>query len=460
MTEVLHRRAIRELPDELISQIAAGEVVDRPAAVVRELLDNALDAGAGQITVRLGGGGVRAVQVEDDGAGIPFDELPLALRRHATSKIANLAELEAVGTLGFRGEALAAIASVSDLTLTSRTEDAAHATALVARSGELRAAARARGTTLEVRELFFNTPARRKFLKSEATEQGHCLEAMRRIALVHPQVGFALWAEGKLVAQWRAGSFEQRVQDVLGKDFVAASRALHWEVPMLRVSGRLGLPEIARARADQQYLFVNGRFVRDRTLQHALRAAFDDVLHGQRQPTYCVAIDIAPELVDVNVHPTKIEVRLRDGRGLHQQLQRLASEALALSRASAEASTPYALPAPQPLLAAEPSPPWRPPVQASMDWRPAPANLSGPAPAARDAWLARIVEATPQLQEPAPALDQPLGRAVAQVHGVYVLAENRHGLVLVDMHAAHERMLVREFEGAASGAPRLLHSPC
>jgi len=257
------RRPIAELPDELVSQIAAGEVVDRPAAAVRELLDNALDAGATQITVRLLGGGIRAITLEDDGMGIPPEELPLALRRHATSKIRNLRELECVGSLGFRGEALAAIASVSDLSITSRTPEAAHATRLDARSGELRAAARGRGTTIEVRELFFNTPARRKFLKTEATEQAHCLEALRRQALAHPEVGFALWSDGKLVEQWRPASRQQRLADVLGEDFVAASRAFEWEVPALRILGRLGLPEAARARADLQYLFVNGRFVRE-----------------------------------------------------------------------------------------------------------------------------------------------------------------------------------------------------
>jgi len=441
-------RPIRELPDELISQIAAGEVVERPASVLRELLDNALDAGAAQVTVRLQGGGIRAISVEDDGQGIPAAELPMALKRHATSKISSLAELESVGSFGFRGEALAAIASVSDLSITSRTPDAAHATHLDARSGELRPAARSRGTTVEVRELFFNTPARRKFLKTEATEQAHCVEALRRVALVHPGVAFALWSDGKLLEQWRAGGGAQRLQDVLGTDFVQASRFFDWEVPQLRIEGRLGLPEAARARADQQYLYVNGRFVKDRTLAHALRSAFDDVLHGQRQPTYFVAIDIAPELVDVNVHPSKIEVRFRDSRGLHQQLRRLAVEALAQSR-SEETNSPtppsYASePSPEAWQAAEPrqqQAPWaRPPEQQAMRWEASAAT--GPAPERRDAWLARVTTPpeAPMDTRQAPA-EFPLGHALAQLQGIYILAENAQGLVLVDMHAAHERVL-------------------
>lgn len=467
------RHPIRELPDELISQIAAGEVIERPASVVRELLDNALDAGATQVTVRLIEGGIRAISVEDDGAGIPAAELPLALRRHATSKISNLAELESVGSLGFRGEALAAVASVSDLSIVSRTADSPHATRLDARSGELQAAARHRGTTVEVRELFFNTPARRKFLKTPATEQAHCLEALRRVALTRADVGFAIWADGKLLAQWRPARADQRLAEVLGQEFVATSRPLSWAAGPLRIDGRLGLPEAARARADQQYLFVNGRFVRDRTLTHALRSAFDDVLHGQRQPSYALRIDIDPELVDVNVHPTKIEVRFRDSRGLHQQLRHLAEQTLAASRTAdvspAQAANPAeplraignpsspALPpaAPGALWASEPRSTWTAPQQSAL---PLPARAAEPRV---DAWLARAsapTEPAPSAPEAAPAPDHwPLGRAVAQLHGVYVLAENQHGLVLVDMHAAHERVLYERFKAAL--ADRLESQP-
>ena len=247
------RRPIRELPDELVSQIAAGEVVERPASVVRELVDNALDAGASQVTVRLLAGGVRLICVEDDGAGISREELPLALRRHATSKITSLADLESVATMGFRGEALAAIASVSELSILSRTDGQSSAFLLEAGSGELRPAARAVGTTVEVKELFFSTPARRKFLKSDATEYAHCLEAVRRHALARPDVGFAVWHEGKLIEQWRAGPWERRLADVLGEDFLAQSVAVDHRAGPLRVSGRAGIPDAARSRADWQF---------------------------------------------------------------------------------------------------------------------------------------------------------------------------------------------------------------
>ena len=328
-------RRIRELPDELISQIAAGEVIDRPAAAVRELVDNALDAGATQITVRLAAGGVRSISVEDDGAGIAREDLPLALKRHATSKIASLSDLESVATMGFRGEALAAMASVADLSITTRTAGAPHAWRLHARSGELSPAARATGTTVEVQELFFSTPARRKFLKTDATELSHALEAVRRHALARPEVGFAVWHEGRLVAQWRAAPAAQRLADVLGADFSAASRELLAERGPLRLQGRVGQPEAARARADLQYLFVNGRFVRDRLISHAVRSAYEDQLHGSRQPAYALFMTISPDLVDVNVHPAKAEVRFRDGRALHQAVQHAVEDALAPTRAAA-----------------------------------------------------------------------------------------------------------------------------
>ena len=320
------RRPIRDLPDELISQIAAGEVIERPASVVRELVDNALDAGAKHITVRLLSGGVRSIVVEDDGAGIPPNELPMALRRHATSKIASLSDLEQVNTMGFRGEALAAVASVSEMSITSRTGGDDHGHAIEARTGEMRPAARGLGTTIEVRELFFSTPARRKFLKSEATELAHAVEAVRRHALARPDVAFAVWHEGKWVAQWKVGSDEVRFADVLGRDFMAASRALEVQAGPLKITGRIGHPEAARSRSDMQYLFVNGRYVRDRLVSHAIRAAYEDQLHGSRQPVYILFLQLPPDLVDVNVHPTKIEVRFRDGRAIHQAVRRAVQE--------------------------------------------------------------------------------------------------------------------------------------
>ena len=448
------RRPIRELPDELISQIAAGEVVERPASVVRELVDNALDAGATEITVRLTGGGIRAILVEDDGCGIPAAELPLALRRHATSKIASLAELENVATMGFRGEALAAIASVADVSIASRTADAPHAQRLDARSGELVPAARARGTSVEVRELFFATPARRKFLKTEATELAHCIEAVRRHALTRPDVSFTVWHDGKLVQQWRRAGAEQRVRDVLDDDFVAASREVQLELGVLRIRGRAGLPEAARSRADQQYVYVNGRYVRDRLIAHGVRSAYEDVLHGARQPSYVLFIDIAPGLVDVNVHPTKIEVRFRDAREVHQLVRRAVDQALAVSRAGedpAQAGPDAPVSAPSPSSATAPRPwPMNPPQQASLGLQQAAVLFAQEAPPAWTSSAPASIAATPS-----PALpegDWPLGRALAQVAGVYILAENRQGLVVVDMHAAHERIVYERLKAALAGS--------
>jgi len=445
------RRPIRELPDALVSQIAAGEVVERPASVVRELVDNALDAGARQVTVRLAAGGVRSIVVEDDGEGIPAAELPLAIQRHATSKIGSLAELEAVETMGFRGEALAAIASVADLVITSRCADAAHAMRLDARSGDLQPAARGTGTTVEVNELFFSTPARRKFLKTDATELAHALDAVRRHALARPDVGFAVWHDGRLVVQWRPASGAQRLAAVLGADFVAGSRDVERSAGPLQVDGRAGRPETARSRADQQYLFVNGRFVRDRLLGHAVRSAYEDQLHGNRQPAYVLFLRIAPELVDVNVHPTKIEVRFRDGRAVHQALRAAVVDTLAATP-SALSAPPAAPPAPAagegplawqpalPLTAAEPPPGWPP-----AGPRTTPQGRGGLA-----TWAA--------LRAPADVA-APLGRASAQIGGIYVLAANEQGLVVVDMHAAHERIVYERLKRDAGPAATLPAQP-
>ena len=526
-----NRRPIAELPDELISQIAAGEVVERPASVVRELLDNALDAGAREVVVRLHGGGIRAVVVEDDGLGIPERELPLALRRHATSKIGSLHELETVATMGFRGEALAAMASVSEMRITSRTPDAPHALCIEARSGELRAATRAVGTTVEVLELFFSTPARRKFLKSEATELAHCTDVLRRHALARPDVSFALWHEGRLVQQWRCPPLidespaseqarDRRIREVLGDEFHRQSLPVSIEAGPMRLSGRAGLPDAARARADAQHVFVNGRYVRDKLISHALRAAYEDVLHGQRQAACVLYLDIAPELVDVNVHPAKTEVRFRDGRAVHQVVQRALQEALARPRAGGPVSALDV--APDPASDAAPfidRPPTSTASTASSTSAmgsllsptdPTPAEVSGTWPAAAAGqpatvppWLrsglgqttatqARLALQTAQaLFEPSPAWqasqrpvpsdgptthtaepaasgswpepaeDWPLGQAIAQLHGVYILAQNRQGLVVVDMHAAHERIVYERLkrEDAARGPQSLASQP-
>jgi DNA mismatch repair protein MutL len=474
----LPRRPIRELPDELISQIAAGEVVERPASVVRELVDNALDAGAREVGVKLVGGGIRAVLVEDDGAGIPAEELPLALRRHATSKIGSLQELESVASMGFRGEALAAMASVSELSLASRTADASHAQRLDARSGELQPAARGIGTSVEVRELFFSTPARRKFLKTEATELAHCLEAVRRHALVRPDVGFTVWHEGRLLQQWRRADAQARLAQVLGEDFIDQSRPVELDLGVLRIRGRAGLPEAARSRSDLQYLFVNGRHVRDKLVAHGVRQAYEDVLHGGRQPAYVLFIEIAPDRVDVNVHPSKVEVRFRDGREVHQAVRRAVEAGLAVSRAGLVVDGASAVAAGTAPLEAPARGPWPGPgdVNRARAWSghwTAPQGQLGlaqaavlyarePGPAGREAASPPPPgTSAPTLPDPSPAAPPmeaasgdpwPLGRALAQVAGIYILAENRQGLVVVDMHAAHERIVYERLKAALAAS--------
>lgn len=516
------RRPILELPDELVSQIAAGEVVERPASVVRELLDNALDAGATQITLRLQAGGVRLIALEDNGSGIPRAELPTALKRHATSKIGNLAELEAVGTMGFRGEALAAITSIADVSVLSRTKEAAepHGWLLQARTGELQPAARSTGTTLEVRELFYSTPARRKFLKTEATELAHCLEAVRRHALARPDVGFTVWHDHKLLEQWRAciaddedSALAQRLADVLGQDFVTDSLPVRLENPSIHVWGRVGLPSAARTRTDRQFLYVNGRCVRDKVVAHAVRSAYDDVLHGQKQPIYALFIDIDPTRVDVNVHPTKAEVRFRDSRDIHQAVYHAVERALAAPRLGAASATPATdTTTPSPSHLAPPddvcpadrtgtdtAPLGTPPSTTSQHpgawpttarsasastssghlpgfwhsgnterpgyrvsdvgalWQPlTPHSTNGhtdanipfqhPTPTTaqpQPADGASNTVLTPQGEQPT---DWPLGCALAQLHGIYILAQNAQGLVLVDMHAAHERIVYEQLK--------------
>ena len=456
MSEPLPRQTIRELPDVLISQIAAGEVVERPASVVRELVDNAIDAGARQITLRLLGGGIRLIAVEDDGCGIPAQELPVALKRHATSKILSLQDLESVATMGFRGEALAAINSVSEMSLLSRIEGASSAFVLDGQTGEVKPAARATGTTVEVKELFFSTPARRHFLKSENTELAHCIEAVRRHALVRPEVSFAIWHEGKIAAQWRShpgeAGWNQRLADVLGEDFVASSVNIDFRSGPVHVRGRAGTPDAARARADQQFAYVNGRFVRDKVITHGARSAYEDVLHGQRQPVYVLYLQMDPTRVDVNVHPTKIEVRFRDSREVHQAMRHAIESALAVPRAQLLTSMPATT------QAGSVAPTHNTWAQRGMAFG---ADRLHEDPARAMADLKALWSSPPQVAEQspesfssakiqlqtAPAVasqaehEWPLGRAIAQLQGVYILAENTQGLVVVDMHAAHERIV-------------------
>ena len=446
------RRPILELPDELISQIAAGEVVERPASVVRELVDNALDAGASQITVRLLAGGVRLISVEDDGDGILREELSTALKRHATSKISNLRDLESVATMGFRGEALAAINSIADCVLLSRTKNQNSAFMLDGRTGELTPVARSIGTTVEVKELFYSTPARRKFLKTDATELAHCIDAVRRHALVRPGVGFSIWHEGKLVEQWRkcegVTALDQRLTDVLGSDFVERSVSIDYRssnsrqpgAPMVRVWGRAGIPDAARSRADQQFCYVNGRYVRDKVLTHAVRSAYEDVLHGHRQPVYALYIEIDPTRVDVNVHPTKIEVRFRDSREVHQALRHAVEDSLARPRVAFDpgdsqgvTSNEYLQPqrsAVTPMYSAQPG------IRFEANGQHRVSDLGA-------LWTSTalpITDFAPATSAP-PVEEWPLGRALAQLQGIYILAENTQGLVIVDMHAAHERIV-------------------
>jgi DNA mismatch repair protein MutL len=444
--------AIRLLTDTLVSQIAAGEVVERPASVVKELLENALDAGARAVTVTLDEGGVKRIRVTDDGVGIAHEDLPLALARHATSKIATLADLERVATLGFRGEALASIASVARVAVIARTAAAEHAWRIAA-EGELAGApepaAHPPGTTVEVLDLYFNTPARRKFLKSEGTEFAHCAEAFTRVALARPDLTLTLRHNGRVSHHLPAGTRPARIAALLGAEFGRAARTVDAEVPGLRIAGYLGDPAQARGSRDTQYVFVNGRCVRDKLVTHALREAYADVLHGDRHASYVVFIEVDPGAVDVNVHPAKTEVRFRDPRAVHQFVFHAAQRALAST--AGEAPAPLATPEP----AGSRFVPRAPAFQAAL-------GVAQPVAAYAamfDRTAAAIAPAAASAQDAA-AAEHPLGFALAQLHGVYILAQNRQGLVLVDMHAAHERIVYESLKAALDareiGAQQLL----
>ena len=469
-------RPIQQLNDQLISQIAAGEVVERPSAVVKELLENALDAGATQITIRLEEGGVKRIAITDNGRGIAPDQLPLALARHATSKIASLTDLENVATLGFRGEALASIASVAAVSITSRTADAPHAWEIVgSHQGTVAPSSGPCGTTIDVQDLYFNTPARRKFLKSEQTEYGHCAEVVRRIALARPDVSFSLTHNGRTIDHWNVCEMARRSAQILGSDFAEARLSIDEAAGPLRLHGYAGLPTASKARADGQFFYVNGRFVRDKLLVHAVRAAYQDVLHGDRFPSYVLALDLDPALVDVNVHPSKIEVRFRDSRAVHQFVFHAVQRALAATSATAHGSVPA------PITAAEITPSsssgsdWRRPheqtgfgaqLAPSFSPSPFPPGSRWDAPATNGVAQSTAAYGALFASEPRPTAssasvapmpvpssapsndDFPLGFALAQLHGIYILAQNTKGLVLVDMHAAHERILYEQLKNA------------
>ncbi len=450
------RKVIAALPDTLISQIAAGEVVERPASVVKEVLENAIDAGAQAITIRLEEGGCQRISIQDDGSGITHTELHLAIQRHATSKITSLSDLESVASLGFRGEALASIASVSRFSITTRTSEDDHAWQIQVNGGQTMGAVSPSsgpvGTTVDVQDLYFNTPARRKFLKSATTELGHCLELIRRIALSRPDIGFAIWHNGKVIERWASCNIEQRVDAILGQEFQNSKIALEHVSGPLIVRGFVSKPTSSRARADQQYSFVNGRFVRDKVIQHAIRSAYQDVLHGDRQPMVVLSLEIDPQLVDVNVHPAKTEVRFREGGAVHQFIYKAIQHALGTAAGhSLETSTQYA---PSHSFAQVPnasptSYQWADRVNSSINQN---LPLSQSSKSEIDNFFIQLNNQPADQSNQAENNDLPLGHAIAQIHGIYILAQNKFGLVLVDMHAAHERVLYEKLkEDLASG---------
>ncbi|MFV0371238.1 MAG: DNA mismatch repair endonuclease MutL [Azonexus sp.] len=449
---------IARLPDLLISQIAAGEVVERPASVLKELLENSLDAGSTAIQVHLEEGGVKLIRIIDDGCGIAKDELALALTRHATSKIASLEDLEQVASLGFRGEALASIASVARLSISSRARGAAHAWKLRGESGAgPEPAALMAGTVIEMRDLYYNTPARRKFLKAEATEFAHCADAVRRLALTRPDVAISLSHNTRVLFQLAPAERARRVADVLGEDFLAATRAIEVSAGPLQLVGHIVDPTRAGEMKDAQYVFVNGRFVRDKVIGHALREAYRDVLHGSRAPGVCLFLTIDPTLIDVNVHPAKTEIRFRDSRAVHQFVYHAVQRTLAQTLTHAPAAHPESAdsdfstaPAPRPSRPAPAYTAYQAPLRISE--RDSQAYFAF-AQAARPAAAGERTQFTPppptsNAAAETPSQSPPLGYALAQLHGIYILAQNARGLIVVDMHAAHERILYEKLKTA------------
>ncbi len=450
--------SIRLLSQRLANQIAAGEVVERPASVIKELLENSLDAGSTQLDVEVEGGGIRLLRVRDNGCGIAKEELALALSRHATSKIYELDDLEAVATLGFRGEALASISSVARLVLTSNNGQSESAWAVQAEgrdmAAELTPAAHPKGTCVEVRDLFFNTPARRKFLRTEATEYSRIDDVLKRLAMSRFNVGFSLKNNGKLVHQWRPAQSQQdqerRVGQICGPAFMESALYLDMAAAGLRLWGWVALPTFSRSQADLQHFYVNGRSIKDKLVGHAIRQAYQDVLFHGRHPAFVLFLELDPLAVDVNVHPTKHEVRFRDSRLVHDFLFRSLHKALADVRPSPQSKP--SVPEPEPIRQEQAALPLQAAARLEV-YPPAPEHVaaspwhSGTPPRQQVAEEFRLykefiapVSVAAGSEESSPEQIPPLGYALAQLKGIYILAENAQGLVLVDMHAAHERI--------------------
>ena len=442
--------SIHLLPDLLINQIAAGEVIERPASALKELLENSLDAGATEIAVQLESGGIKLLRVRDNGGGIAKEQLPLALMRHATSKITSLDDLQRVSSMGFRGEALASMAAVAQVTLTSRNADAAHAWKIEAADGtqsEAAPAAHAHGTSVEMRELYFNTPARRKFLKSENTEFAWCDETFKRIALSRPDVAFSLQHNGRSVWQLPAQTLQQCITAILGAEFGQHAVTVERQIGPLHLYGIAALPAYSRSTRDEQYFFVNGRFVRDKVLMHAVRQAYQDILHHQRHPAFVLFLDMPPEQVDVNVHPAKSEVRFRESQGIHQFVFHALQDALSAPMAEAPSGAiPVGATTSTNSGQASAANNLR---QQAGSYTSTQQNIPFAAQpqAAYKLWeeaaVVREQEATTSHQDA-----HPLGFALGQVSGIYILAQNQHGLVVVDMHAAHERIVYEKLKAA------------
>jgi len=459
---------IQLLPDQLISQIAAGEVVERPASALKELLENSLDAGSTDIQVALLQGGIKQIRVADNGSGVAKEDLELALTRHATSKIASLEDLESVASLGFRGEALASIASISRTQLLSRQAQEKHAWRIASEGSDISAiepAALDAGTVIEVSDLYFNTPARRKFLKTEGTEFGHCEEVFNRIALSRPDVALMLQHNGRALSRYAASQPERRFAEVLGSEFAAESISLDESAAGLRLWGMAAKPTFNRNSRDTQYVYVNGRFVRDKLIAHAIRQAYQDVLHHDRHPAFVLFLELDPVLVDVNVHPAKTEVRFRDAQSMHRFIFHALNKALGTPTGVSSAVTasqagynPFSQQ--QAVNAAYPA------YQSQINLRAsepgsfydtmfgnrgmgAGVNAGAQVQYASPVCYAPEFETESALSQPQPHTEEyPLGFAVAQIHGVYVLAQNAQGLVVVDMHAAHERIMYEKLKSA------------